>query len=121
MRSSSVGTYLRFLRKKTGLSQRELARILGSVSANRISRHERLVAPPTLLAAFVYQVVFQKPVSEIFPGLYHTVETAVEERLTALECELNDSSAKGRSAARIARQLEWLWERKNPESVESLT
>jgi hypothetical protein len=79
------------------------------------------MTPPTLLDAFVYQVVFQKPVSEIFPGLYHTVETAVEEHLTALEFELNDSTAKGGPAVRIARQLEWLWERKNPESVESLT
>jgi transcriptional regulator with XRE-family HTH domain len=117
MAQSSVGTYLRFLRRKNGLSQRELARILGNVTASQISRHERLVTPPTLLAAFAYQVVFQKPVSDIFPGVYHTVETTVEECLESFENELSKSTSKGRSAVPVARCLEWLWERKNPESV----
>jgi len=67
----------------------------------------------------VYQVVFQMPASEIFPGLYHTIEAEVDERLMALEYELNKCTVKGRSAVPIARQLEWLWERKNPESAET--
>lgn len=80
MTSSPVGTYLRFLRRKSGLRQRDLARILGSVPS-QISRHERSRSLPTLMAAFGYQVVFGKPVSEIFPGLYHAVEMSIEERL----------------------------------------
>jgi transcriptional regulator with XRE-family HTH domain len=117
MTSSSVGTYLRFLRRKSGLSQRELAQILGSVTASQISRHERSIAPPSLLTAFGYQAMFRMPVSDIFPGLYHTVEDGVEERMNQFEGELNNSTAKGRAAAPIARQLEWLYERMNPESV----
>jgi transcriptional regulator with XRE-family HTH domain len=66
MTARPVGTYLRFLRKKSGLSQRALAEILGAVSESQVSRHE---------------VVFQKPISEIFPGLYHAVEISIEERL----------------------------------------
>jgi len=99
------------------MSQQGLARILGSVTASQISRHERSVTPPSLLTAFGYQVVFQKPVSDIFPGLYHAVETGVEERLEKFENELEDSAAKGRAAVPVARQAEWLWERKNPETV----
>jgi transcriptional regulator with XRE-family HTH domain len=117
MSSNSVGTYLRFLRRRSGLSQRELARILGSVTASQISRHERSIAPPSLLTAFGYQVVFQKPVADIFPGLYHAVEIGVEERLNAFESELGNSTAKGRAASIVAHQLEWLCERKNPESI----
>jgi vacuolar-type H+-ATPase catalytic subunit A/Vma1 len=60
-------------------------------------------------------VVFQKPVSEIFPGLYHTIEAGVAERLEAFESELGDSTAKGRAAAAVARKLEWLHERKDTE------
>ena len=116
MTKSSVGTYLRFLRRKSGLSQRQLAKILGSVTANQISRHERTATPPNLLIAFGYQVVFQLPVSQIFPGLYHAVETAIEESLGELECELRNSAEMGPTAAAVARQLEWFWERKNPES-----
>jgi transcriptional regulator with XRE-family HTH domain len=115
MTQNSVGTYLRFLRKKSGLSQRQLARILGSVTAKQVSRHERSATAPNLLTAFGYQLVFQQPVSKIFPGLYYAVETAIEESLGELECELSNSAARGRTAVRIACQLEWLWERKNPE------
>ena len=117
MTSSSVGTYLRFLRRRSGLSQRELAQILGNVSATQVSRHERSVTPPALPTAFGYQAVFQKPASDIFPGLYHTVEAGVDQRLAAFESELGNSTAKGRSALPVARQLEWLCERKNPESL----
>jgi transcriptional regulator with XRE-family HTH domain len=88
MASNSVGTYLRFLRKNSGLSQQDLARILGSVSASQVSRHERSRSLPTILAAFGYQVVFHKPASEIFPGLYHAVEVGVEERFQEFENEL---------------------------------
>ncbi len=117
MKPSSVGTYLRFLRRRSGLSQRELARILGNITASQISRHERSAAPPTLLTAFGYQAVFKKLTPDIFPGLYHTIEAGVEERLEAFERELGNSTAKGRSAVPVARQLEWLWERNNPEHV----
>lgn len=117
MASSSVGTYLRFLRRKSGLSQRELALILGSVTASQISRHERSIAPPSLLTAFGYQAVFRMSLSDIFPGLYHAVEDVIEERVNRFGSELNNSTAKGRAAAPIARQLEWLYERMNPESV----
>jgi len=113
MAQSSVGTYLRFLRKKSGLTQQELAQILGSATATQVSRHERSVTPPGLLIAFGYQAVFRKPVSDIFPGLYYAVESGVEERLAAFENELRSSTVKGRAAEPIARRVEWFWERKN--------
>lgn len=116
MESRAPGTYLRFLRRTSGLSLRELARILGSVSPNDISRHERSVSPPGLIAAFAYQEFFQKSVAEIFPGLYETVASSVRQRLAAFEDELNDSDAKGRAAERIARRLEWLSERRESDN-----
>lgn len=115
MSSSSVGTYLRFLRRKSGLSQKELARILGTVTGGQVSRHERSVSPPTLIAAFGYQVMFRQPASEIFPGLFHTIEAGVVERIEAYEAALGESKAKGRAAAPVARRLEWLNERKESE------
>jgi hypothetical protein len=54
------------------------------VSESQVSRHERSSGLPTILAALAYQAVFQMPVSEIFPGLYHTVEISIEERLNEL-------------------------------------
>jgi len=115
MAQHSVGTYLRLLRRRSGLSQRQLARILGSITAAQISRHERSVTPPSLLAAFGYQAVFQQPASDIFPGFFHTVEAGIEERLGELESELGNYVAKGRAAAIIARQLEWFCARRDSE------
>src|ERR1035441_5364326 len=110
MTSNSVGTYLRFLRRKSRLSQRDLARILGSVSASQISRHERSITLPSMLTAFGYQVVFQKPVSEIFPGLFHAVEAGLEDRLEEFEHELNSRAGRGRAAASVERHMEWIHE-----------
>ena len=116
MTSSPVGTYLRFLRKQSGLTQRQLAQVLGTVTRNQVSRHERSVAAPSLIAALGYQSVFREPISDIFPGLYHTVAAGVEELLEELEIELGKSTIKGRAALPIARRLEWLAERRTPEN-----
>ena len=98
------------------MSQHELAQILGFVSEVPVSRHERSSTVPNLLTAFGYEVIFQVPMSEIFPGLRHTVNVVIEERLAKLEQELQQSTAKGRSADVVARKLEFLCERKDFES-----
>src|SRR5580700_3162759 len=91
MKSSSAGTYLRFLRKKSGLSQRDVARILGCVTPYQVSRHEHSAVSPNAQALFGYQVLFQQPAADIFPGLYDSVQSQVEERLVAFENELHNS------------------------------
>jgi DNA-binding XRE family transcriptional regulator len=87
MNSQSVGTYLRFLRKRSGLSQRDLAEIIGTISASDVSRHERSRVLPSILTAFGYQTVFGKTVSDIFPGAFYTVRAVVKDRLRNFERE----------------------------------
>lgn len=107
MTSHPVGTYLRFLRKQSGLSQKDLAQIVGSVSPSQVSRHEHSRSLPTLLAAFGYQVVFKRPVSEIFPGLYHAVEFGVQENIEELKRNLGkentDEDCAGPSGCMVRR------------------
>jgi len=117
MTAEQIANYLRLHRRKSGLSQRELAQIVGSLTEIPVSRHERSFTIPALLVALGYEVIFQVPISEIFPGLYQTVEAGIEERLAIMEDELQESTAKGLQAASVARKLEWLWERKNPETI----
>lgn len=114
---TEVANYLRSHRRKSGLSQRELAHIVGYVTQAPVSEHERSVTIPALLIALSYEVVFRVPLSELFPALYRTVEVDIEEQLTKIESELQQSNATGRRAAYVARKLEWLWERRNPDSV----
>lgn len=107
---------LRTLRKRSGLSQKELAHILGFRSGAPVTRHERSGTLPDLLTALGYEVIFRASISKLFPELYETVEVGIEERLAKMENELHQSTAKGRGAVPIACKLEFLCERKNPES-----
>ncbi len=110
-------SYLRYHRKQSGLNQQELAGILGLTSEIQVSRHERGTALPPILAAMSYEIVFQMPISGLFPGLYGAVWQNVECRIETLEHELQQHTAKGREATFIARKLEWMWERRNAGSA----
>jgi transcriptional regulator with XRE-family HTH domain len=111
-----VGSYLRSLRRKSGLSLRELSQILGSVSDAQISRHERSLSVPGFLTALGYEAVFRVSMSEMFPGLFTTVATGIEERIANLEAELRGRTAKKADTAIAARRLEWISGRKSANS-----
>lgn len=106
-------SYIRPHRLKSGLTQRELADLIGIIAHHQVSIHERSVVVPSLLVALSYHIVFSVPINELFPGLYETVQLNVEERLAEFENRLGESTAKGRKAKAVARKLEWLWERRN--------
>jgi transcriptional regulator with XRE-family HTH domain len=112
MNIGPIASYLRTLRRRSGLSQRQLAEILGSVSAAQVSRHERGVSIPNLLTALEYEAIFLTPISEMFPGLFHAVKDGVDERLQILEDRLNHESAGDGGASNTARALEWCCERR---------
>jgi len=88
------------------------------IGANYWKRHcesdiaaRTLCSPPTLLTAFAYQAIFKKPLSDIFPGLYYTVEAeskGVWRRLKATRQQPGERSV----CCASRRQMEWLWERK---------
>jgi transcriptional regulator with XRE-family HTH domain len=116
MTSDQNPARLRSLRIRSGLSQKELACILGFRSGVPISRHERSESVPDLLTAFGYEAVFRVPITQIFPGLYEAVELGIEEGLTTLENKLGQSTAKGQEAIPVARKLEFLCGRRDPKS-----
>jgi DNA-binding XRE family transcriptional regulator len=95
-------------RRKTSLTQRELAMLIGYVEEGAVARHERFNSLPPLLIALAYEIIFQVPVSELFFGLRETVEQVVEERISDLKKSLEERDARGKYATRDARKLEWL-------------
>jgi len=118
MAFEQAGNYLRSHRRRSGLSQRELAQIAGFDTAFPVSRHERSATLPALMIALSYEIIFRAPIHELFPGLYRSVEARIEKRLAEMETELGQSTAEGRKAAFIARKLEWLNERRDREILE---
>jgi vacuolar-type H+-ATPase catalytic subunit A/Vma1 len=71
------------------------------------------------MAALSYQAIFQTPIAELFPGLYETIAQGIEEKLTALERTLENSSARGNKANIIATKLVWLNQRKGSATTDS--
>jgi DNA-binding XRE family transcriptional regulator len=105
----SLSNYIRTHRKRIGLRQSELARILGYNSKVTISRHERVFALPSLLAALGYEVLFAIPVSDLFAGMREAVAQAIDTRLGELEKDLLQEQE--RRGAR-AQTLNWIASRR---------
>lgn len=112
MYQQKLGSYLRAHRKRVGLTQRQLAMVVGIKNKTQISRHERMHVLPPLLTAFAYEAVLDVPLGEMFAGVRQQIHTEVDERLRTLEAELQCGSAHAQRAENTARVLEWLDERR---------
>jgi transcriptional regulator with XRE-family HTH domain len=84
MASSKLPNYLRTHRKRLGLSQDEVAYLLGAESGAKASRYERFAREPGFRTALACEAVFQRPIRELFAGLYERIEREVAERAKKL-------------------------------------
>lgn len=84
MPSSPLPNYLRTNRKRLALSQEEVAFLLGTQSGAKVSRYENFDRVPGLETALACEAIFQKPVRELFAGLYESIEQQVAARAKAL-------------------------------------
>jgi transcriptional regulator with XRE-family HTH domain len=100
---------------RSGLSQREVAEILGFKTDVPAFRHEFSRTLPDLRTAMGYEIIFGVPISSQFQALYRSVEPVIENRIAELKRRLEDQSTSGGNAARTAAKLEFLWLRQNTE------
>jgi len=87
MPSAPLPSYLRTHRKRLALSQAEVAFLLGihgESKGAKVCRDERFVREPSLATALAYEAIYQRPVSELFAGLYQEVEQEIAERAKVL-------------------------------------
>ena len=68
MSSHKLENYLRKYRRRAGLTQDELAFLLGCKSGAKVSRYERFARTPNLQTALAYEVVFGAPARELLAG-----------------------------------------------------
>ena len=90
--------YLRTLRRRSGLTQREFAFLLGLKHGAAVSRIERLQRAPSLVWARASVLVFGTRARELFPGLFSEVHEAVLRRTTELYEELQGTPSKATRA-----------------------
>lgn len=88
MATHKLDNYLRTYRKRAGLSQNEIAYLLGTRDGNQPSRYERLARVPSLETALAYEAIFQKPVSELFAGVYERAERTAARRARLMKKRL---------------------------------
>ena len=69
--------YLRSYRRRWGLTQEELAQLLGCKTGSVISRLERDGRPPSLQAVYAFELLFGTAPIELFPGLHAVVKRDV--------------------------------------------
>ncbi len=80
----SLPTYIRTFRKREGLSQDEVAFLLGNTSGTIVLRHEDGQRAPTLDAALGYAAIFRTDARELFAGRYEAVEETVRRQAALL-------------------------------------
>jgi len=80
--------YLRAHRKRAALSEEELARLLGGVTASLVCRLEGGTREPTGKFMLGCEVVFGVAPRDMFPGRYGGVEESVMRRAARLSAAL---------------------------------
>jgi len=87
--SHKLQNYLRTYRKRSSLSQDEVAYLLGCQSGTKVSRYERHTRKPNLETLFAYEMVFAAPARELFAGVYQKVEKKIQNRAHLLTRKLS--------------------------------
>jgi len=99
MRNRSY-SFVRAHRRRWGLSQAELAMLLGIVSSTTVSRIERSVRTPTSTVMIACCILFGLPAPELFGSLHEEIEevvgTAAKNLYDALKGMTDKSSIRKR-------------------------
>src|SRR5712691_6823475 len=111
MSTHKLENYLRAYRKRSGLTQREVAFLLGCENGAQVSRYEKRRRVPPLRTALACEAVFGVPVAELFGGMSDNVSKAIAKRIMGLRSRLQAKSgvSNKKSEARLTEQkLRWL-------------
>lgn len=96
--------YLRTCRRRVGLSQDEVALLLGNQgkkSATQTGRHEARERLPSLEVALAYERIYGVAVKELFAGVYRRVEGEVSERARKVLAQVEKEAKSRRQAAKV--------------------
>jgi transcriptional regulator with XRE-family HTH domain len=108
MKHKKAGNYLKAFRRKSGLSQKDLGRLLGYRDAGQVSRHERATSTPPLAAAIAYELIFEVPVTSMFAGMRGEIARDVETKLKEMKAALESVSVSPPNVSMVAQKLAWL-------------
>lgn len=97
MATQPLPNYLRAHRKRSGLSQDDLAFLLGCRRETKVTRYERFARQPRLQTAFACAIIFRVPAEALFAGVHAEARELVLQQARAL---LKIVTARAESPAR---------------------
>jgi transcriptional regulator with XRE-family HTH domain len=74
---NQIQNRLLIFRRRMGLSQKVVARLLGHKSSNRLSSYEHGRVLPSLVSAFRLGIILRVPVEFLFPVLYEDLRDTI--------------------------------------------
>jgi transcriptional regulator with XRE-family HTH domain len=106
--------YLRTQRKQSGLTQQEVAFLLGCETSAQVSRYEKRRRLPPLETALACEEVFGIPIAELFAGMRLSVKKDIAKRRLELMSRLQGKALKGSAAQMNAYKLRRLADLERP-------
>jgi transcriptional regulator with XRE-family HTH domain len=100
--SNTISSYLRTYRQRSGLTQSEVAFLLGVRGHTKVSRYERLSRRPGLLTTIGLQVIFGLATKDILPLVFVVVERRIVERAQFLSRQLEGKTDSPRTKQKLA-------------------
>jgi transcriptional regulator with XRE-family HTH domain len=85
--------YLRTHRRKWGLSQKDLARLIGNIGCSQLSRYENSKRGPKIEVALACQVIFGVIPSIMFLDTYASVEEEVMRNMYRMNEALKNTTS----------------------------
>ena len=101
--SRRLDNYLRTYRRRAGLSQVEMAFLLGCRTDSKVSRYERRVRHPSLEAAIALRHIFGVSIEELFAGIAEKVDRVTVKRAQLLALKLNQCAPSPLIIRKLAR------------------
>lgn len=86
--------YLRTARRRSGLTQEEIALLLGTRSGAKVSRYEAFARVPSISTVFAFEIIFRKEVRDLFAGTYDQVRRATLRRTKRLMKKLREKKQR---------------------------
>jgi DNA-binding XRE family transcriptional regulator len=102
MSSAKLPNYIRTHRKRSHLTQNDVAFLLGSKTSANICRHERLEQTPNLQTLLAYEILFRTPVRNLYGGVHEDIELKLMYRIRLLIRKLANSGQSRAKARKIA-------------------
>jgi transcriptional regulator with XRE-family HTH domain len=99
--SFRLENYVRTYRKRSGLTQDEVAFLLGCGSGTKVSRYERYTRKPNLETLFGYELLFGAPGRELFAGTFEKIGKKILHRAQLLTRKLSRATPTPMAARKL--------------------